>query len=209
MADVIPEAPVVASVTGLSTTSAESAVVPSLVQPEAAMPTPVQSALAGSNLLSAAAPVSTPSVVAPPEKTNVVQPAPEIEAVESASAPVLKPAIKPPPVERNATINVRSNSKKGRIVLKAVQSSWIEVKDAKGGTVFKKLLREGEEYAPPEGTGYTLVTTNAGGLGVYVDGEQVQSLGRQGEILRGIELDPDELKTVKIRALHRRSGGRR
>jgi hypothetical protein len=45
----------------------------------------------------------------------------------------------------------------------------------------------------------TLVTSNAGGLNVFVDGNKVQSIGKEGEVMRGVDLSPDELKRKRIR----------
>ncbi len=92
------------------------------------------------------------------------------------------------------TITIR---KAGRIVFKARQTSWIQVSDANERVVFKKLLRAGEQYTVPEGKGYTLITTNAGGLEVIVDGKTAPALGKSGEILRGVPLEPAELTRIK------------
>ena len=48
-----------------------------------------------------------------------------------------------------------------------------------------------------QGPEVTLITTNAGGLDVIVDGKQAPSLGKTGEILRGLPLEPAELTRVK------------
>ncbi len=87
--------------------------------------------------------------------------------------------------------------KAGRVVFKAKQTSWVQISDAEERVVFKKLLRAGEQYTVPEGKGYTLITTNAGGLDVIVDGKQAPALGKSGEILRGLPLEPSELTRVK------------
>lgn len=88
---------------------------------------------------------------------------------------------------------------KGRIMLQSVQPSWIQVSDAHEKVIFKKVLRPGEQYFVPNESGISLVTSNAGGLEIYVDGKKVQALGQPGEILRGIAMDPQELKKTKIR----------
>lgn len=87
--------------------------------------------------------------------------------------------------------------KAGRVVLKARQTSWLQVSDANERVVFKKLLRAGEQYTVPEGRGYTLITTNAGGFDVIVDGKQAPALGKAGEILRGLPLEPAELTRIR------------
>lgn len=92
-------------------------------------------------------------------------------------------------------INIR---KTGRIVFKARQASWIQVSDANERVVFKRLLKAGEQYTVPEGRGYTLITTNAGGLDLVVDGQVAPALGKRGEILRDLPLEPGELLKEKL-----------
>ena len=97
-------------------------------------------------------------------------------------------------------INVKRG--RSRIVLRAHQPSWVQVSDAAGRVLYKKVLREGDQYYVPDMQGATLVTSNAGGLDVFVDGAAVQPLGDSGEILRGVPLNPDTLKVVRTRVRH-------
>lgn len=113
----------------------------------------------------------------------------EAQAVEQPEV-----AVAPVPAATDETINIR---KAGRVTLKARQTSWIQVSDGNDRTVFKKLLRAGEQYTVPDGSGYTLITTNAGGLDVVVDGKAAPALGKSGEILRGLSLEPADLSRVK------------
>ena len=62
-----------------------------------------------------------------------------------------------------------------------------------------RVLRPGEQYFVPDQPGLSLVTANAGGLEIEVDGKIVQELGKPGEIVRGIVLDPKSLKKRRIR----------
>ncbi len=119
-------------------------------------------------------------VVAPPQEKVRIEAAP----------PVTKPV-------SDTVINVSRG--KSRIVLEALQPSWIQVSDAKEQVLLKKVLRPGEKYFVPDEKGITLITSNAGGLTVSVDGAVVQSLGKSGEILRGVAMNPEELKRKKIR----------
>lgn len=112
---------------------------------------------------------------------------PEIAAVEEA----------PPEAE---TINIKKPG--GRVVFRARNPSWVQISDANERVVYKRLMRPGEQYTVPEGRGYTLITTNAGGVEVLVDGKRAPSLGKSGEILRGLPLEPAELikeKRIKSR----------
>ncbi len=65
--------------------------------------------------------------------------------------------------------------------------------DPQGRIVVKRVMRAGDTYSVPNGPGYSLVTTNAGGLDVVVDGN-AKSMGARGDILRGVPLNPDTLK---------------
>lgn len=86
--------------------------------------------------------------------------------------------------------NVRGNS---RIVLIARDSSWLQVHDGSGETLFQQVLRPGQSYYVPRGDNIKLATANAGGIDVYVDGKQMPPFGKKGDIIRGISLDADAI----------------
>ncbi len=79
------------------------------------------------------------------------------------------------------------------VVIKSSQASWIQVSDANGNTVFKKVLRPGDLYAVPKQKGMRMLTANAGGIDIYIDGKKLNKLGGKGAVIRGIFLDPSEL----------------
>jgi len=87
---------------------------------------------------------------------------------------------------------------KSRITLKAKEPSWIQVVDANQKILYRKVLRPGEQYSVPDQPGLVLDTANAGGFVILVDGKQVQQIGKEGDIMRGVALDPQELKIKKI-----------
>lgn len=97
---------------------------------------------------------------------------------------------------QDTAINIRAN--RGRVALKATQSSWVQITQGRD-VVFKKVLQPGEVYYVPDGAAYSLVTSNAGGIDVYIDGAKVKTLGGQGDIVRGIKLQPDYLKRNRPR----------
>jgi cytoskeleton protein RodZ len=57
-----------------------------------------------------------------------------------------------------------------------------------------RVLKPGDTYEVPDTTGLRLVTGNAGGLEIVVDGEVVPSLGRAGDVVRNVALDAERLK---------------
>lgn len=89
-----------------------------------------------------------------------------------------------------------------RIVLRAKTDSWVEVRDTESNSLLiGRLLRSGEVYAVPDRPGLRLITGNAGGLAVFVDGEAVPSLGKEGAVRRGVGLDPDALRRLAASGL--------
>jgi cytoskeleton protein RodZ len=175
---------------------------------EDALPVPAETS---SDAATAAAPL--PSVLPPvavttgkmvpeqPVKTEVV-PAEDEDSVAPEDVVPKKPspvaAVAENAVEETpAVINIKRG--KGRIVLTANQASWVQITDVHQNVIYKKVLRSGEQYYVPDQPGLSLVTTNAGGLDVSVDGQPVQSLGKPGDIVRGVILDPRELKIRKTR----------
>jgi cytoskeleton protein RodZ len=213
-AEQIPQAPAVGTMTGITEKPAAPA-------PEA------PSSLAGTSLLStpaAPAPEATPPAALAPEP--VTPPAPAVAAIPVPEAALPQPAedlstvilpVKPnrdapppslqaqeqQPQETPASPLIKLSRGKSRILLEATQPSWVEITDSEGETVLKKVLRPGETFYVPDKPGLTLITSNAGGLDVTVDGKKVQSLGKPGEIVRGVELDANELKIEKTKSRDR------
>ena len=80
-----------------------------------------------------------------------------------------------------------------RIVLQANTDSWLEVRAGDADPVYSGLLRQGDSYSVPEQPGLTLMTGNAGGIDILVDGKAIPKLGPSGAVKRDVVLDPDRL----------------
>lgn len=80
-----------------------------------------------------------------------------------------------------------------RIVLRATADSWVQVRNARSDLLFTQVLRAGDSYNVPNQDGLTLLTGNAGGLQVLVDGQPAPSLGSDGAVRRDIDLEPASL----------------
>ncbi|HYD17156.1 MAG TPA: RodZ domain-containing protein [Patescibacteria group bacterium] len=111
---------------------------------------------------------------------------------ETAAEPAAGSPQPAPPADADV-INVSRG--RSRVVLRATQTTWVQVTDASGKVVLKKVLRAGDVFAVPDGAGYSLVTGNAGGIEAVVDG-QPKSLGKRGDVLRGVPLTPEALKNT-------------
>lgn len=81
-----------------------------------------------------------------------------------------------------------------RITLKALEPTYIQIKDPKqrGGraVLVSRVLNAGDTYEAPNRAGLTMQTGNAGGLQVEVDGRVIGVLGKGGEVITRIPLDP-------------------
>ncbi len=80
-----------------------------------------------------------------------------------------------------------------RIVLKANQDAWVQVRDRQGTLLLTRVLRAGDSYRVPNQGDLTLLTGNAGGLEIVIDGRPLAPLGPVGAVRRNIPLDPQAL----------------
>ncbi len=110
-----------------------------------------------------------------------VTPPPSIPAAPAAPETTQEAAV--PPLDPDAP----------RIVLQAKQDSWVQIRNAKDEAILTQVLREGESYAVPNEPGLVLLTGNAGGLVVELDGKALPPLGAVGAVKRNIVLDPVSL----------------
>ena len=81
-----------------------------------------------------------------------------------------------------------------RIILRATQDAWVQVRDSKEDLLFTRVLRSGDSYRVPNQAGLTLLTGNAGGLDVEVDGTYLGALGPVGSVRRNVVLEPGKLR---------------
>jgi cytoskeleton protein RodZ len=82
----------------------------------------------------------------------------------------------------------------GRILLRAREENWVQVRDGANAPLMTRVLKPGDILKVPDRGGLTLMTGNAGGLDILVDGEAVPSLGAPGQVRRNVALDADKLK---------------
>lgn len=176
------------------------ATAPSTPAPSAAVtapPTVMPSTVTPAPVTPPPAVVQAPAVQPPaaPAAPAVVPP-PVVSATPPAVATVPQPQVTqqaPTPATQTASSNYGAES--GRIRLEAVAPAWIQVRGPNNEQVFTRLLNAGERYQVPDRAGLTLLTGNAGGVRIVVDGQTLAPLGNEGEVKRGIQLDPERLKS--------------
>ena len=142
-------------------------------------------------------------------RTAPVRKPPAPRSVEAnAAPPPLPPAAPPRPqavVPGEVQVGARpqgeapmiygAENRDARIVLRAIFDSYVLVRDEKDGLLMTKVLRSGDEYRVPNRDGLSMLTGNAGGLRIEVDGRRVPSVGPVGAIVRNVALDPDRLRS--------------
>jgi cytoskeleton protein RodZ len=82
-----------------------------------------------------------------------------------------------------------------RVVLKALESSWIQISSPAGAYLRSRTLEPNDVFLVPNRPDLELWTGNAGGLEVIVDGTVLAPLGTSGAVLRNVSLDPSSLRT--------------
>lgn len=136
------------------------------------------------------APLAAPVAPLPGEgQTTLIPP----DAAEGGVSGIGDIPSAPPAPAAAATQQAAAPASGSRIVLRATLDSWIRVSDAKDQAIFTQVLRAGESYEVPDQAGLVLLTGNAGGLVVEVDGKALPPLGAVGAVRRNIALDPDAL----------------
>ena len=161
---------------------------------------------------------SPPPVPAAPAKVVTAEPAPARRTAavtaprsselstgtlgSAAAAPLVEqtvvipapPAAPQSMVSTDRSPRVYGESTEGtRIVLRALQDSWVQVRDRQDALLLTRVLRAGDTYIVPARDGLTLLTGNAGGLEIRVDGVPVPPIGPVGTVRRQIALDPARL----------------
>ena len=90
------------------------------------------------------------------------------------------------------------NRKESRVVLQAEKESWVRIDDAKGNSVFSRVLLPGDVYYMPVGDNFKATFGNVGGIDVWVDGQRINKLGAANTRKSGISMAPSALKASGI-----------
>ena len=90
--------------------------------------------------------------------------------------------------DETVSVDVTAVQEEG-VVIKAIYDSWIQIRNSKGQSVYSGILQMGNVYEVPEGAGYRLMTGNAGGTEIIVDGVSQGVLGAVSQVRKNIMLD--------------------
>ena len=85
------------------------------------------------------------------------------------------------------------NRESAEIILQSTSESWVKIEDARGKTVFSRVLVPGDVYYVPAGNKNKGTFGNAGGVDVWVRGELAPKVGEDNTRKTGVTLDADAL----------------
>ena len=122
------------------------------------------------------------------------EPVVDTNATETAEvvATVKEPDFRYPIHEKFDT----KNRKESRVVLQAEKESWVKIEDARGNSVFSRVLIPGDVYYLPASDKLKATFGNVGAIDVWVDGQLLKKLGPANTRKTGISMAPDALKSV-------------
>lgn len=133
-------------------------------------------------------PVSGP----PPAVVNASVVDPSTAAVPSAPPPQTAAL----PVAPSAGDSSGAAVGASQIIIRVTADSWVQLvqlRDGARSVLLARVLKAGESYRVPEGTGLSMRTGNAGGLEITVNGNPAPPLGPMGAVRRNVVLDPQAL----------------
>ena len=140
----------------------------------------------------AAAPVVV--VLAAPEP---VAPLTVVETTVAIEAPTADEPVPPVSVGGVAPQVYGQANADARVRLRATEESWIQITGPGNELLLTRILKPGDVYLVPNRVGIVMMTGNAGGMEILVDGEVLPPIGPAGAVRRNIALDPGALRAYK------------
>jgi cytoskeleton protein RodZ len=128
--------------------------------------------------------------------------APEVAGDAAGTPPETGPAGEAPPAAVTATGEATATVPAAPplppvppddIQIRAKSDSWIQIRSGET-IILTRFLHKGDSYKVPDKPGLTLMTANAGGIEILVNGDPTDPLGDVGAVASGIILDADHLK---------------
>jgi cytoskeleton protein RodZ len=145
----------------------------------------------------------------PPASQPPASQTPAFQQIAPTTAPATVPATTPSPAATPALeqplpqgqVYGLKNSNP-RIILRAHESTMVEVKGANGMVLIDRTLQPGDTYRVPNRTGMKLTTPNAGAVEVQLDGSSVGMAGTSGANVQDLSLDPQSVMDRKNASTH-------
>jgi len=115
---------------------------------------------------------------------------------DNAAAIVVKEPDFRYPVREKFDVKNKKEWSSARVVLQAEKESWVRIDDARGNSVFSRVLVPGDVYYLPTSDKLKATFGNVGAIDVWVDGQLLKKLGPANTKKTGISMAPDALKSV-------------
>lgn len=91
----------------------------------------------------------------------------------------------------------QKNRNDSRVVLQAEKECWVQIKDAKGNTIFSRSLMPGDVYYMPKSDKLTASFGFINNIDVWVDGQLLKKLGKPSDTRKeGLSMSVNALKAV-------------
>lgn len=162
--------------------------------------TPVTSLAQTTTPASTVLPSSTPSGIAigapAPAQQALTAPTPASTASSTPTADT--PASATAAATATQAAPASSAAAAAHIVIRAEQSSWVLVSNAKGQTIYDHVMKPGETYQVPSLSGLSLTTGNGAGIVIVLDGADLPRLSSTtSHIVRNVSLETAALKAYQ------------
>lgn len=138
---------------------------------------------------------SAPAAEPPVADADTPPAAGPAQAEDAAEPPAETAAAPEPPAQPPASGRVFGQTEgQVRVTVRAVEDSWVEIRDARGTLWAARNLRPGDTFRAPDVPGLALsVVGNAAGVVVNVDGQDLPPLDGRGRVVRNVSLVPGDL----------------
>lgn len=183
-----PAAPATPTVQPVPSTTAATDATPPAALPQA--PTVADGTTSPAPATDSQGTASAPAAPTAPAASDSSQTAQSGSVIPSAPTLPAAPETTDPADPQQAAAPVTAT----RIHITARLDTWIKITDHNGRSVFNRVLNAGEGYDVPDEAGLKMITGNAGGMDILVDGAAIAPLGEPGKVRRDVELDPEKLK---------------
>ncbi len=119
---------------------------------------------------------------------------PQVASTGGQAGRLVIPAVPPGAVPTTLGRVYGGANRNARIIILATADSWVQIRDGAQNVLLTRMLRTGDSYRVPDKQDLWLLTGNAGGLEISVDGRPITTLGPSGKVLRDVPLDVTALK---------------
>lgn len=114
-------------------------------------------------------------------------------------SPLAAAGVQNPLLNTDAIAPVAATPAKQELVIRVMDTAWVEVRGEDGRALLSRVLKPGDSYTVPPAPGMTLDTGNIGGLEFVLNGQVLPPLGAKGDVRRKVSLDPAKLQPVQAK----------